>query len=105
MKTVCALPRRLFTRSRSVSNVMYPSPSIASKFNRRVAELVHYFLGVALLTASRPGTLVRHGPEQSESVDSRPLACAASRAAHPWRCPGALPHRLGPAARRLGGGG
>ena len=27
---------------------MYPSPSIASEFNRRVAELVHYFLGVAL---------------------------------------------------------
>ena len=26
---------------------MYPSPSIASAFNRRVAELVHYFLGVA----------------------------------------------------------
>src|SRR6266446_643864 len=48
MKTVCALPRRLSTRSRSVSNVMYPSPSMASAFNRRVAELVHYFLGVAL---------------------------------------------------------
>ena len=28
---------------------MYPSPSIASEFNRRVAELVHYFLGVALV--------------------------------------------------------
>src|SRR5262249_10592097 len=48
MKTVCALPRRLSTRSRNVSNVMYPSPSIASAFSRRVAELVHYFLGVAL---------------------------------------------------------
>src|SRR5262244_2080386 len=48
MKTVCALPRRLFTRSRSVSNVMYPSPSIASAFNRRVAEVGNYFLGVAL---------------------------------------------------------
>ena len=27
---------------------MHPSPSIASAFNRRAAELVHYFLGVAL---------------------------------------------------------
>src|SRR5712691_4628767 len=51
MQTAFALPRRLFTRSRSVSNVMYPSPSIASAFNRRVAELVHYFLGVALFLA------------------------------------------------------
>src|SRR3989442_1862855 len=49
MTTACVLPRRLFTRSRSVSNVMYPSPSIASAFNRRVAEVGHYFLGVALV--------------------------------------------------------
>jgi hypothetical protein len=27
---------------------MYPSPSMASAFNRRVAKSVHYFLGVAL---------------------------------------------------------
>src|SRR2546426_6054866 len=53
MQTACALPRRLFTRSRSVSNVMYPSPSIASAFNRRVAEVGHYFLGVALLPCLR----------------------------------------------------
>src|SRR4029434_5952121 len=49
MQTVCALPRRRFKRSRSVLSVMYPSPSMASAFNRRVAELVHYFLGVALV--------------------------------------------------------
>src|SRR2546428_11122221 len=46
---------------------------------------------------------VWHGPEQSQSVDSHPPARAAGRAAHPRRCPGPLPDRLGPAARRLGG--
>src|SRR5262249_54648299 len=34
----------------------------------------------------------------------RALARAAGRAAHPRRCPGALPDGPGPAARRLGGG-
>ena len=53
---------------------------------------------------SGPGTPVRHGPEQSQSVDSRPLARAAGGAAHPRRCPRPLPHRPGPAARCLGGG-
>src|SRR6266849_3023744 len=53
MKTAFALLKRLFKRSRSVSHVMYPSPSIASAFNRRVAEVVHYFLGVALVTVIR----------------------------------------------------
>jgi aerobic carbon-monoxide dehydrogenase large subunit len=31
---------------------MPPSPSMASEFNRRVADLVHYFLEVALLPTS-----------------------------------------------------
>src|SRR4030095_11170043 len=47
MQTGFAWPRRLFERSRNVSNVMPPSPSMASEFNRRVADLVHYFLEVA----------------------------------------------------------
>jgi hypothetical protein len=45
------------------------------------------------------------GMGQSQSVDSRALARAAGRAAHPRRCPGPLPDGPGPAARRLGGGG
>ncbi len=52
---------------------------------------------------SRPGTPVRHGPEQSQSVDSRPLARAAGGAAHPRRCPDPLPDGAGAAARRRGG--
>src|SRR6266436_6837716 len=36
------------------SAVMYPSPSIASAFNRRVAEVVHYFLGVDLRLVGSP---------------------------------------------------
>src|SRR2546422_8380273 len=52
---------------------------------------------------SGPGTSIRHGAKQSESVDARALACAAGSAAHPRRCPRPLPHGLGPAARRLGG--
>src|SRR5712692_9690086 len=39
-----------------------------------------------LRAPSRPGTPVRHGPEQSESMDSRPLARAAGRPAHSRRC-------------------
>src|SRR4029077_19758947 len=50
---------------------------------------------------SRPGAPGRHGPEQSQSMDSRPPAGVTVGAAHPRRCPGPLPDRLGPAARRL----
>src|SRR5215813_11545058 len=57
-----------------------------------------------VLPAGGPGTPLRHGPKQSQSVDSRALARAAGRAARPRRCPGSLPDGPGPAARRLGGG-
>ena len=56
-----------------------------------------------LRAPSGPGTPVRHGPEQSQSVDSRALAGAAGGPAHPWRCPHALSGRSGAAPRRLGG--
>src|SRR5262249_55985057 len=56
-----------------------------------------------LRAASRPGTPVQHGPEQSQSVDPRPLAGIARGAAHPRRCPRPLPDRARPAARRLRG--
>src|SRR5437660_914605 len=46
---------------------------------------------------------VRHGSEQSESMEPRPLACAAGGPPCPWRCPGPLPDGPGPAARGLGG--
>ncbi len=36
-------------------------------------------------------------------MDSRPLARAAGRPAHPWRCPRPFSDGPGPAARRLGG--
>src|SRR6266853_7011144 len=49
---------------------------------------------------SGPGAPVRHGPEQSASVDSCPPPCAAGGTAHPRRCsrpfsdgPGAAPRR------------
>src|SRR4029450_13709932 len=36
---------------------------------------------------SRPGAPVRHGPEQSQSMDPRPLTRAVGGPAHPRRCP------------------
>ena len=51
-----------------------------------------------------PGTPVRHGPEQSQSVDPRPLARAAGGPAHPRRCPRPLPDAPWPSgsgSRRL----
>ncbi len=52
---------------------MYPSPSIASAFNRRVAEVVHYFLGVALHTyrlrvSKEPLREIRRHPEAQRSA-------------------------------------
>jgi DDE superfamily endonuclease len=51
------------------------------------------------------GTPVRDGPEQSQSVDSCPLACVASRAPHPWRYPGPFPHSSRATAGCCGGRG
>src|SRR2546428_8228109 len=48
-------------------------------------------------------TRVRYGPEQSASMDARPLTRAAGGTAHPRRCPRPLSDRPGPAARRGGG--
>ena len=45
------------------------------------------------------------GMGQSKAHQWMHVLLPALLAAHPWRCPGALPHRLGPAARRRGGGG
>src|SRR6266852_4104121 len=56
-----------------------------------------------LRAPSRPGTPVRHGAEQSQSVDPRPLARAAGGAAHPRRCADPLAGGAGAATRRFGG--
>src|SRR4051812_39665656 len=60
--------------------------------------------------SSDPGTAVRHGPEQSQSVDPCPAAGVARGAAHPRRCPRPLPRGsrapagcLGRGARAAGG--
>src|SRR6266436_5218237 len=52
---------------------------------------------------SRPGTPVRHGPEQGQSVDARAPARAAGGPAPPRCCPCPLVGCPGAAARRLGG--
>src|SRR5262249_28559034 len=57
-----------------------------------------------LRAASGPGSLVRHGPGQSQSVDPCPLTRAAGGAPYPWRCARPLSHGSGPAPRCLGGG-
>src|SRR6266699_3132344 len=53
--------------------------------------------------SSGPGTLIRHGPEQSQAVDSRALTRAAGGAAPPRCCADSLAGRTGAAARRFGG--
>src|SRR6266571_941451 len=52
---------------------------------------------------SGPGTPVRHGPEQSQSVDPRPTARTAGGPAHPRRCHCPFPDGPRPAARCLEG--
>src|SRR5262249_3137973 len=46
---------------------------------------------------------VRHGAEQSQSVDPRAPARAAHGPAHPWRCPPPFSHGPDPPPRGLGG--
>src|SRR6266496_2813218 len=53
--------------------------------------------------SSGPGTLIRHGPEPSQAVDSRALPRAAGGAAPPRCCADSLAGRTGAAARRFGG--
>ena len=67
----------------------------------RLFFILTYLKTYALQVVHR--ALVRHGPGQSQSVDSRPLARAAGGPARPRRCPRPLPDGPGPAARRLGG--
>src|SRR5262249_52283322 len=52
---------------------------------------------------SGAGTPLRHGPEQSQSVDPCPPARTAGGPTHPWRCPCPFPSGPRPAARCLGG--
>jgi hypothetical protein len=46
---------------------------------------------------------VRHGPEQSQPMDSYALTRSAGGSAHPRRCPGSFPDGPRPAARCLEG--
>jgi hypothetical protein len=66
----------------------------------RLFFILTYLKTYALQVVQAP---VRDGPEQSQSMDSRPLARAAGGTPHPRRCPGPLPDGPGPALRRLGG--
>src|SRR5262245_908900 len=70
----------------------------------RGSALVYSCLCEDVLPASGPRTPVRHGAEQSQSVDPRLVARPAGGPAHPRRCPDPLPGGPGPATRRLGGG-
>src|SRR5262244_1269462 len=66
--------------------------------------LVHLGLHQNLYTPGGARALIRHGPGQSQPVDSRPLARPPRSAARPRRCPRPLSHGSGPAPRCLGGG-
>src|SRR5262249_42559480 len=66
--------------------------------------LVHLGLPQNLPTPGGARTLIRHGPGQSQPVDSRPLARPPRSAARPRRCPRPLSHGSGPAPRCRGGG-
>src|SRR5712691_9194553 len=65
------------------------------------SAVLHSYLPENLRPPGGARALVRHGPEQSESVDPRALARAAGGAAYPRRCSGPLPHGPGAAARRF----
>src|SRR5712691_634333 len=71
--------------------------------NPRGSALVYSDVCKDLRVTSGPGSLVRHGPGQSKSVDPRALARAAGGAARPWRCPCSLPDGPGATTRCLGG--
>src|SRR4030095_6003574 len=68
------------------------------------STVLHSHLPEDLQPPSGPGAPVRHGPEQSQPVDSRPPPGAAGGVARPRRCPRPLPDRLGAAAWRVRGG-
>src|SRR6266446_7859738 len=81
---------------------VYRVPELPPADTRRSA-LVSSHLPEDLRPPGGARALVRDGPGQSPSVDPRALARAAGGAACPRRCPGPLPARPCPAARRLGG--
>ena len=68
------------------------------------STVLHSHLPEDLQPPSGPGAPVRHGPEQSQPVDSRPPPGAAGGVARPRRCPRPLPDRLGAAAWHVRGG-
>jgi hypothetical protein len=68
-----------------------------------MASVLHSGLPENLCPPGGARTLVRHGPEQSQPVDSRPLTRLADSASYPRRCPCSLSDGPGAAARRLGG--
>src|SRR2546428_310315 len=67
------------------------------------SPILHPHLPQDLCASGGPGALIRDGPEQSESMDSRPLARPAGRTPHPRGCPRPLPDGSGAAAWCLGG--
>src|SRR4030095_14105191 len=67
------------------------------------SPVLHSGLPQDLCPPGGPRPPVRHGPEQSQSVDSRPPPRAARGAAHPRRCPCPFPDGLSPAPGGLGG--
>src|SRR2546427_2887215 len=81
-----------------------PVPSLPelSLANAGRSTVLHSGLPQDLCAPGGARASVRHGSEQSQSVDPRPLACAAGGPPCPWRCPGPLPARPRPAAWRLG---
>src|SRR5262245_9819619 len=69
----------------------------------RRSAFVYAGLCEDLRTARGPGTLIRHGPEHSASLDACPPPWAAGGPAHPGRCPHSLSGRPRAALRCLGG--
>src|SRR4029453_8796037 len=69
----------------------------------RRSPVFHFSLPQNVCAPGGARTLVRHGPEQSQSVDSRPPARTAGGPAHPRRCPCPFPDCPRPAARCLEG--
>src|SRR5262249_46402538 len=73
------------------------------------SAVFHSDLSEDVQSPSHPGTPVWHEAEQGQSVDPRPLACAAGCPTQPRRCPGPFSDRLRPASRchtsRCGYGG
>ena len=68
------------------------------------APLVYPGLPETVCAPGRAGALVREGAAHSQALETPPLAGPAGRTPCPRGCPSPLADRLGPAARRRGGG-